>query len=129
MVGGRAALCVLLASSFSLGCDDLFPPTVDLRAPDAASNLVDAFQTWGFAYLSGHGVDHQVAKDAAKEAKRFFRLPERVKRQVKADRAPVYRRPVSFGKRRQTSRLNLSQPKKTTANRASSNVRKPISQM
>ena len=124
MVGGRAVLCVLLASSIGLGCDDLLPPTVDLRVPDAASNLVDAFQTWGFAYVSGHGVDHHVAKDAAQEAKRFFRLPERVKRQVKADRTPV-----SFGKRRQTSRLNLSQPKKTTANRASSNVRKPISQM
>ena len=62
-------------------CDENLP-VVDLNSPDAAENLVAAFQSWGFSYLKGHEVDEVIIEEAEKHAKRFFKLPPRVKRQA-----------------------------------------------
>ena len=58
-------------------CCDQTLPVIDLTSPDAAENLVDAFQSFGFSYIKGHSVDEEIIKNAEDQAKRFFRLPPR----------------------------------------------------
>ena len=78
-----------LLSKRANSCDYQTLPVVDLSAPDAAVNLVDAFQYWGFSYIKGHSVDQKIIQDAEKHTKKFFQLPSRVKRQLQAQFADV----------------------------------------
>ena len=58
------------------GCD-LGLPQVDLASPDAALNLVEAFEKFGFSYISGHNVEESVIRKAEEQTKLFFKLPTR----------------------------------------------------
>ena len=58
------------------GCDQSLP-VVDLTSLDAAENLVEAFQSYGFSYIKGHNVDEVIIKNAEEQSKRFFILPSR----------------------------------------------------
>ena len=78
-------LLAMIITRMTSACDDNLPE-VDLASPDAGINLVDALQNWGFSYLKGHGVDKALIEKAQFQAKRFFGIPNRVKRQVQADR-------------------------------------------
>jgi isopenicillin N synthase-like dioxygenase len=51
-------------------------PTIDLGAPDAAAQIVQAYATAGFAYLVGHGVDPALVA-AVYEASRQFHASQR----------------------------------------------------
>ena len=48
-------------------------------------------QSWGFAYVKGHSLDNSLLLEADQQAKSFFKLPDRVKRQIQADRKPPKR--------------------------------------
>ena len=74
MFPSMIALCLSLSYMpiKILACDGSLP-VVDLEDPDAAFNLVDAFQSWGFSYVKGHNVDEDIIKNAEKHSKRFFR--------------------------------------------------------
>ena len=67
---------IFLSSHFVKSCDQTLP-VVDLMASDAAENLVDAFQSYGFSYVKGHKVDENLIQKAEEQAKQFFRLPSR----------------------------------------------------
>ena len=58
------------------GCD-LGLPQVDLASPDAALNLLEAFEKFGFSYITGHKVEESVIKKAEEQTKLFFKLPTR----------------------------------------------------
>ena len=58
------------------GCD-LGLPQVDLASPDAAFNLLEAFEKFGFSYITGHKVEESVIKKAEEQTKLFFKLPTR----------------------------------------------------
>ena len=60
----------------AISCD-LSLPEVDLSAPDAAVNLVEAFENYGFSYIRGHKVKENIIKRAEEQAKLFFKLPKR----------------------------------------------------
>ena len=64
-------LTIMFTTRMTSACDDNLPE-VDLASPDAAINLVDALQNWGFSYLKGHGVDKALIEKAQLQAKRFF---------------------------------------------------------
>ena len=66
--------CLLLGKTKSC---DLSLPVIDLTSPDAAENLVEAFQSYGFSYVKGHNVDEEIIRNAEEQAKRFFQLPPR----------------------------------------------------
>jgi len=80
-----ASLTLLSKPNIVEGCDGILP-VVDLSAKYAAFDLVDAMQTWGFSYIEGHNVNEQIIKTAEDQTKNFFRMPNRVKRQVQADK-------------------------------------------
>ena len=44
---------ILFIPNKILACEENLP-IVDINTPDAAINLVDAFQNWGFSYIKGH---------------------------------------------------------------------------
>ena len=69
-------LLLLLAVWRATACD-LGLPEVDLSEPDAAVNLLEAFETFGFAYIKGHNVEESLIKKAEDQAKLFFKLPTR----------------------------------------------------
>ena len=75
-------LSLIISSGGASICDETKLPVVDLNSPDAAENLVAAFQSWGFSYIKGHEVDEEIIEEAEKHAKHFFKLPPRVKRQA-----------------------------------------------
>merc|ERR1719419_906338 len=82
---------ILFISSLSkvtYSCGDSLP-IVDLSSPDAAVDLVDAFQYFGFSYVKSISVDKQIVEEAKKKTKQFFNLPNRVKRQLRANIASV----------------------------------------
>ena len=56
---------------------DLSLPEVDLSDRDAAANLLEAFETFGFSYIKGHSVEEDLIKKAEDQTRRFFRLPTR----------------------------------------------------
>lgn len=56
-------------------------PTVDLSAPDAAAQIVDAYSTVGFAYLVNHGVDPELLA-ALFDASRQFHASSAVDKQT-----------------------------------------------
>ena len=56
---------------------DLSLPEVDLSDRDAANNLPEAFETFGFSYIKGHNVEENLIKKAEDQAKLFFKLPTR----------------------------------------------------
>ena len=45
------------------------------RFKAAGEKLSNALSTWGFAYLSGHGIPEIVVRECMEEAKKFFGLP------------------------------------------------------
>ena len=69
-------LLLLLAVWRATACD-LDLPEVDLSQSDAAINLLEAFETFGFAYIKGHNVEESLIKKAEDQAKLFFKLPTR----------------------------------------------------
>eukprot|EP00092_Neocalanus_flemingeri_P033794 GFUD01036746.1.p1 GENE.GFUD01036746.1~~GFUD01036746.1.p1 ORF type:complete len:349 (-),score=78.25 GFUD01036746.1:153-1199(-) len=81
-----AVFCLSSMPTRVTSCDGTLP-VVDLSDPDAAFNLVDAMQSWGFSYVKGHNIDEEIIKTAEEHTKRFFQLPSRVKRQLRADRS------------------------------------------
>ena len=70
-------LLLLLLTIWRATACDLGLPEVDLTEPDAANNLLEAFETFGFAYIKGHNVDESLIKKAEDQAKLFFKLPSR----------------------------------------------------
>ena len=60
----------------STACD-LHLPQVDLASPRAARDLVEAFENFGFSYISGHSVGESVVRNAEEQTKLFFKLPTR----------------------------------------------------
>ena len=44
-----------------------------------ASNLAQALSTWGFAYLTNHGVDQNTVKNCFNQSRHFFKLPQHIK--------------------------------------------------
>lgn len=44
-----------------------------------ASNLAQALSTWGFAYLTNHGVDQNTVKNCFNQSRNFFKLPQHIK--------------------------------------------------
>ena len=79
-------ICHRFSTNFSgISLTEAGLPTVDLRDPEASSMLATAMQEWGFSYIKGHGVPEDVIEKANEQSKRFFDLPERVKREAQAD--------------------------------------------
>lgn len=81
-------------------CDGSLP-VVDLTLQDAAVNIVDAMKTWGFSYIKGHNVQEEIIKKAEDHTRRFFRMPSRVKRQIRADRSEIRKTARGFSGIRQ----------------------------
>lgn len=48
--------------------------------------LHDAFSTWGFAYLRGHGIPKSIVEDCMREAKNFFDQPLEKKKKYRCIR-------------------------------------------
>ena len=70
----RLSIILTLAIYSTLvNCCDTSLPEVDLSSPYAGIELVDAFQTWGFSYVSGHNVDQELIEKSEKHTKRFFK--------------------------------------------------------
>ena len=76
-------------------CDGTLP-VVDLTAQDAAVNIVDAMQTWGFSYIKRKNVQEEIIQKAEEHSKRFFRMPSRVKRRITADRLRILKTARGF---------------------------------
>lgn len=53
---------------------------VETDLPQAADRFGDSFRRTGFAVVEGHGIPAEVIDNAWEEAKRFFALPDEVKR-------------------------------------------------
>ena len=60
-------------------------PTIDLAAADAATQIVEAYSTAGFAYLIGHGVDPAMVAAVFAESRRFHASPVELKRSIALD--------------------------------------------
>lgn len=58
-------------------------PVIDMQEEKAASDLVHAFETIGFATLVNHGVDEVALDDAFEASADFFSLPENTKMECK----------------------------------------------
>lgn len=61
-------------------------PIVSLKKNGASYKLSRALKEWGFSYITGHDIPKEVIHDAYVQNKRFFDLPERIKRDLQADR-------------------------------------------
>ena len=70
-------LLLLLLAVWRAAACDLGLPEVDLSQPEAAENLLEALETFGFSYVRGHNVEENLIKKAEDQAKRFFKLPTR----------------------------------------------------
>ena len=70
-------LLVLLLAVWRAAACDLRLPEVDLSQPDAAVNLLEALETFGFSYVKGHNVEESLIKKAEDQARLFFKLPSR----------------------------------------------------
>merc|ERR1712107_408923 len=105
----RLSIILTLAIYSTLvNCCDTSLPEVDLSSPDAGIELVDAFQTWGFSYVSGHNVDQELIEKSEKHTKRFFNLPSRVKTQIQADPMPFVQKTVRGYQQIRNEQLDLS---------------------
>lgn len=62
-------------------------PVIDLRDAAVGKALVDAAQTWGFAYITGHGVSEDVVKAARNGSRAFFGLPREQKEELFANKS------------------------------------------
>ena len=58
-------------------------PVIDMQKDTAAKDLVNAFETIGFATLIHHGVEQKVMESAFQSSKRFFELSEKTKLESK----------------------------------------------
>jgi len=64
---------------------DVSPIALTISSPQVddyqqvASNLAKALSTWGFAYLTNHGVDQNTVKNCFNQSKNFFKLPQHIK--------------------------------------------------
>ena len=61
-------------------------PILNLKEPNFSVNLIYALKDWGFTYLTGHDVPLTTIENAYRQSTKFFQLPSRMKRQIKADR-------------------------------------------
>jgi isopenicillin N synthase-like dioxygenase len=61
-------------------------PTIDLASPDAATQIVHAYSTAGFAYLTNHGVDPSLVAAVFAESQRFHASPPEQKQSIALDR-------------------------------------------
>ena len=68
---------LLLLLAWRATACDFSLPEVDLSDRDAANNLLEAFETFGFSYIKGHNVEENLIKKAEDQAKLFFKLPTR----------------------------------------------------
>ena len=73
----RVSPLLLLLLVWRATACDLSLPEVDLSDPDAANELLEAFETFGFSYIKGHNVEEKLIKKAEDQAKLFFKLPTR----------------------------------------------------
>jgi len=85
-----AIFTVVMLPRYATSSENVLP-LVDLNGVESARSLVDALQSWGFSYITGHDVPHKVIKRADKFNKRFFSLPQAEKEALQADR---YSNPV-----------------------------------
>ena len=61
-------------------------PILNLKEPNFSVNLIYALKDWGFTYITGHDVPLTTIENAYRQSTKFFQLPLRVKRLIKADR-------------------------------------------
>ena len=55
----------------------LTPTATDYQ--QVAASLAQALSTWGFAYLTHHGIHQNTINACFKQSKNFFKLPQQVK--------------------------------------------------
>eukprot|EP00904_Undaria_pinnatifida_P005444 jgi/Undpi1/2029/HiC_scaffold_12.g05415.m1 len=61
-------------------------PVVDMQAPSAPTDIVQACKEMGFFYLENHGVSKEVMEQVFQASKAFFSLSHEDKMSVKADK-------------------------------------------
>ena len=61
-------------------------PVLDASSGDLGSDVLDAYGTWGFGYLVGHGIPQGLIDEVFAQSRRFHALPLEAKLAIEGDR-------------------------------------------
>ncbi|KAF5393152.1 hypothetical protein D9757_001328 [Collybiopsis confluens] len=74
----------------------------DSEKKETANQIVDAFKTSGFIYVSDHGIPHDTVSSVFRKSAEFFKLPEEAKSQLAWEDPRSNRGYVKIGRERVT---------------------------